>query len=616
MATLYEYYNTGDNSDAWMYAARWIAQTFTPSEAHKITSVKLLLFRAGLVGTVTVSIRATDGSGHPTGEDLCSGTTDGDTLPTGSPYEWREITLGDGYDLSADTKYAIVVRISTADSIYLKWRMDNSSPTYEGGNLEYSNYSGESNWTATTTQDLMFEEYEEAAGITVTPPTLALTITLYAPTVTATDNKVVTPSTLALTLTTFEPTVSTPRLVTPSTLALTLTEFAPTVTATQNVLVTPSTLVLTLTKYAPTVTATDNKIVTPPTLSLTLTTYAPSVYITEILRPNAAGDSTEWICVGDDINYQMVDEASQDGDATYVKEWATGEKDLYNIANHSIGSGTIKFVKLYAWIKRYSASQTRMHIGVKSGTTEDWGSEISTTDSWVEHTRQFNTDPNTGTNWTRAAVDALQIGVKTGEGDWLGGACTQIYVGVAYTVGVVVTPPTLALTLTTYAPTVSVSGNIIVTPSTLALTLTSYAPIIGLKVTPSTLALILTTFAPSINISADKIVTPPTLALILTTYAPVVTATGHIIVTPSTLALILTLYAPIITVSGNIIVTPSVLALVLTAYAPTLIIPGLLRVVRVITSQYRDVASITSQKRIAKAITSTKRKVRVITSGG
>ena len=153
----------------------------------------------------------------------------------------------------------------------------------------------------------------------------------------------------------------------------------------------------------------------------------------ETLRPNAAGDSTEWICVGGETNYQMVDEVSQDGDTTYVKEWASGEKDLYNIANHSVGSGTINFVRLYAWLKRYSASQTRMHIGIKSGTTEDWGSEIATTDSWVEHTRQFNTDPDTDIEWSWVKVDALQIGVKAGEGDWLGGACTQIYVEVDYT---------------------------------------------------------------------------------------------------------------------------------------------------------------------------------------
>jgi hypothetical protein len=162
MSTLYEYYNTGADSALSIYAANWGAQTFTPAIAHKITSVKLLLYRTGSPGIITVSIRATDGSGHPTGEDLCSGTTNGDTLPTGSPYEWREITLGDGYDLSAGTKYAIVARMSGGDTDNrFLWRRDISGSAYAGGNLEYSTNSG-STWTGTG-HDFMFEDWGELA---------------------------------------------------------------------------------------------------------------------------------------------------------------------------------------------------------------------------------------------------------------------------------------------------------------------------------------------------------------------------------------------------------------------------------------------------------------------
>ena len=161
MSTLYEYYNTGDDGAGNFYGATWWAQTFTPSTAHKITSVKLLLYRAGSPGTITVSIRATDGSGHPTGGDLCSGTTNGNTLPTGSPYEWREITLGAGCDLSAGTKYAIVARAtsgSSSNKVY--WRSDSTSPTYAGGNFEYSTNSG-SSWTTYTNYDCLFEDWGE-----------------------------------------------------------------------------------------------------------------------------------------------------------------------------------------------------------------------------------------------------------------------------------------------------------------------------------------------------------------------------------------------------------------------------------------------------------------------
>lgn len=131
---------------------------------------------------------------------------------------------------------------------------------------------------------------------------------------------------------------------------------------------------------------------------------------------------------------------------------------------------------------------------------------------------------------------------------------------------ITVTPGTLALTLTTYSPTVLTPR--LVTPPTLALTLTTYTPsvIIGVIVTPSTLALILTSYAPTVGISDHITVTPATLALSLTTYAPAVSTPR--LVTPSTLALLLTTYAPVM--FTPIVVTPDTFELVLTTYAPRL----------------------------------------------
>ena len=171
MAELYEYYNTGDDVAAGGYLNHWRAQTFTPQVAHKIASVKLKLYRTGSPGTVTVGIRATDVDGHPTGADLCSGTTNGNTLTTDTAGEWRGITLGAGYNLSASTKYAIVVRATSGDiDNRFYWRADNSSPSYSGGNHEYSSNSG-SSWDTVTTADCMFEEW--GAVVQTTTATLS-----------------------------------------------------------------------------------------------------------------------------------------------------------------------------------------------------------------------------------------------------------------------------------------------------------------------------------------------------------------------------------------------------------------------------------------------------------
>lgn len=183
MSTLYEYHNTGDTGYVCAFGKYWKGQTFTPSTAHKITSVKLLLYRKGSPGIITVSIRATDVDGLPTGGDLCSGTTDGNTLPTDSPYEWREITLGDGYNLEVDTKYAIVLRAPDGDNAnYCGWRCDDVGTVYTRGNYVSTSNSGVS-WTGYASTDCMFEEWGEAGAApqSVEPSPVATSSALQAP---------------------------------------------------------------------------------------------------------------------------------------------------------------------------------------------------------------------------------------------------------------------------------------------------------------------------------------------------------------------------------------------------------------------------------------------------
>jgi len=162
MATKYEYYITGDDGGEGVFGAeRWRGQTFTPSTAHKITSVKLKLYRNGSPGTITVSIQGTS-NGLPDDNDLCSGTTNGNTLPESWPnFEWREITLGVGTNLAADTQYAIVVKAPDGDiDNTLTWYVDQSDPTYAGGTVVRTN-AGAGNWLSDSSKDAMFEDWGE-----------------------------------------------------------------------------------------------------------------------------------------------------------------------------------------------------------------------------------------------------------------------------------------------------------------------------------------------------------------------------------------------------------------------------------------------------------------------
>lgn len=106
-------------------------------------------------GTITVSIRAVDGSGKPTGSDLTSGTYNGDSLGTGSGGTWIEIPVTE-YTLTANTTYAIVIRAPDGDvSNYLGVNMENPGNYANGGNFLSVN-SG-SSWGADQGTDIVFE---------------------------------------------------------------------------------------------------------------------------------------------------------------------------------------------------------------------------------------------------------------------------------------------------------------------------------------------------------------------------------------------------------------------------------------------------------------------------
>jgi hypothetical protein len=155
---LYEYYNIGDDSYVSAWGVQWFAQSFTVgSYPHTVAQVKLMLWRTGSPGTVIVSIRATDANGYPTGSDLTAGTLDGNSLTTSSSGAWYTVTFSQEITLSANTKYAIVVRAPSATSgNYVNWRLDSTSPTYAGGTYMVSGDGGAS-WSAPYNYDFMFE---------------------------------------------------------------------------------------------------------------------------------------------------------------------------------------------------------------------------------------------------------------------------------------------------------------------------------------------------------------------------------------------------------------------------------------------------------------------------
>lgn len=85
-------------------------------------------------------------AGDPTGDDLCSGTLNGDTLSS-SYYAYRNITFTVPVEITADTQYALVLRApDSEENVYWASKL---SGGYAGGRDYLSSDSGET-WAAAT----------------------------------------------------------------------------------------------------------------------------------------------------------------------------------------------------------------------------------------------------------------------------------------------------------------------------------------------------------------------------------------------------------------------------------------------------------------------------------
>ena len=131
----------------------WVAQTFTPGESHAVDRIGLLCGRDGTPGNITVSIKNVDENGHPSGNDLGTGTLNGNNVSDVWP-EWYFVDISP-VAVSADVKYALVLHAPNAggdNNFYWMLKLD----AYAGGNLEYIG-SGETDWTSVPEFDAFFQ---------------------------------------------------------------------------------------------------------------------------------------------------------------------------------------------------------------------------------------------------------------------------------------------------------------------------------------------------------------------------------------------------------------------------------------------------------------------------
>jgi len=135
-------------------------------------------------------------------------------------------------------------------------------------------------------------------------------------------------------------------------------------------------------------------------------------------------------------HWDKMDDVTSDGDTTYVyTSNSTWQEDLYSIPDHSTGTGSINYVRVYMECRAdASPTQTSAYTHIKTNGGEHNGSEETITTNYATYSYQWDDNPQTSASWTWDDIDALQVGVglrepTTGQNT----TCTQIYVVVDYT---------------------------------------------------------------------------------------------------------------------------------------------------------------------------------------
>ncbi len=126
---------TGDNNQFYTGSGSWNGFYVITKRQMVISSIRLLLYRNGTPGIITMQVlSAYSVSGPSIGVSslLATATTNGDTLPTAAPYEWREFTLSSPVLMLPGMGYH--VRISPAGSGGVYWRANYAT------NIAYTTY--------------------------------------------------------------------------------------------------------------------------------------------------------------------------------------------------------------------------------------------------------------------------------------------------------------------------------------------------------------------------------------------------------------------------------------------------------------------------------------------
>jgi hypothetical protein len=324
------------------------------------------------------------------------------------------------------------------------------------------------------------------------------------------------------------------------------------------------------------------------------------------LKPNAAGDSNQWLKTaggaGDTNNYQLVDEVTPNNATDYIQSTTLNDNDDYNLEASGIGSSdTVNVVTVHARLTNDVADAT---IAAKLGISKTSGGTVTEGSSIIPNSTTWMTDGATATflptlvtyadpdasAWTQSTLDTAHVRAKiTADSankillsalwayvDYTPSSGTNVTVNptvqsivasfIAATVllGATLSPAAQAVTASIQAPTVK--HDFVVTPNVQTGTVSLPPPTVipETKISPDTQTATFSVQTPTL--AFDFVVAPSTQTGTFSIPSPTVVAVQNATVSPNAQSATFSLQSP--DLSLGVGVSPAVQAVTASVQTP------------------------------------------------
>lgn len=126
---------------------------------------------------------------------------------------------------------------------------------------------------------------------------------------------------------------------------------------------------------------------------------------------NAGANQVIWTNIGTVAHWKLVNETDPDSDSSYVQSNTVNDIERYTYP--AISGANIAAVLIQAFARKDDGGFRTIQGAIKSGgTLGTTGTDVAPGSNYAYLMLQSLTDPNTGSAWTLAAVNAAEFGVK------------------------------------------------------------------------------------------------------------------------------------------------------------------------------------------------------------